>query len=285
MRFLILLLLWLPAACLHARELVDARGQPLLLEKPAQRIVVLAPNLAEDLDAIGALDRVVGRVAHTDYPAQVAKLPLVGDYQQFNVEAILSLNPDLVLAWQEGNPEAQLRKLEAMGLEVFRLSSQHIRDIPDNLIQLGRLTGQEAQAEQAAAAFHRRLAELEPAEGPRPRLFYLLWDDPLLSVSNSTLIGEAIAFCGADNLFAERPEAIPQLNMEAVIAAQPDLIVSTNEVGDNWRERWLSWKQIPAVARQQLVSLEADYLHRATPRFLSGLDELCKAVSAARAQM
>lgn len=285
MRLLILLSILLQAGSLQAREFIDARGQAVQLEKPAQRIVVLAPNLAENLAAIGGVERLVGRVAHTDYPPEVSALPLVGDYQQFNLEAILSLKPDLVLAWQEGNPEAQLQTLEAMGLRVFRLSSRSITDISDNLLQLGRLTGLETGAARAADAFSARLERLKPPAGPRPRLFYLLWNDPLLSVSRVTLIGEAIEFCGATNPFAERPEAIPQLSVEAVIAAKPDLIVSTNEVSDDWRQRWHSWQQIPAVARQQMYTLEADHLHRATPRFLAGLEELCSAVQAARGEM
>ncbi|WP_104003382.1 cobalamin-binding protein [Marinobacterium lutimaris] len=280
-RFLVVLLLLLPGL-LQAQVLTDASGKTLNLQQPVKRIVVLAPNIAENLYAIGAGDLIVGRVAHTDYPPPVAELPQVGDYQQFNLEAILALKPDLVLAWQQGNPEARLQNLESMGLRVFRLSSVTLDDIPRNLELLGRLTARESEAAGAAGAFRDRLARLAPQAGPRPRLFYQLWDDPLLSVSKSTLIGEAITFCGADNVFAERPESVPQLNLEAVIAAKPDIIVSTNELAASWRERWLPWQQIPAVALNQLVTLQADQMHRATPRFLDGLEALCNAVADVR---
>lgn len=280
-RFLVILLLLLPGVLqqqAQAREFSDATGKMFELEQPVRRIVVLAPNIAENLYAIGAGELIVGRVAHTDYPPEVAELPQVGDYQQFNVEAILALQPDLVLAWQQGNPEARLRRLESMGLRVFRLSSGTLDEIPHNLELLGQLTGMKAEATQAARTFRERLARLKPTAGTRPRLFYQLWDDPLLSVSSGTLIGEGIEFCGADNVFAGRPESIPQLNLEAVIAARPDLIVGTDELDPRWQERWQPWQQIPAVAKEQLVTLEADQLHRATPRFLDGLTELCAVV-------
>ncbi|TCK07327.1 cobalamin-binding protein [Marinobacterium mangrovicola] len=278
----VVFLLFLLPGLLQAEVLTDASGKALDLEQPVKRIVVLAPNIAENLYAIGAGERIVGRVAHTDYPPEVIEQPQVGDYQQFNVEAILALQPDLVLAWQQGNPEQRLRRLEAMGLRVFRLSSGTLDEIPYNLELLGRLTGREPEAGRAARNFRERLAELEPNLDRRPRVFYQLWNDPLLSVSRGTLIGEAIEFCGAENVFAERPETIPQLNLEAVIAARPDLIIATDELEQSWRERWLPWQQIPAVAKGRLVTLDADLMHRAAPRFLDGVAALCRAVSEVR---
>lgn len=268
-----------------ALEVRDGSGRTIELAQPAARIVALAPDLVENLYAIGAGETLVGRIAHADYPAAARRAALVGDYQSFDAETILALRPDLVLAWQEGNPPERLRQLEALGLVVVRLSSLSIEAIPANLRLLGRLTGRDAEARRQAETFTHRLQQLAPAPGAdRPLLFYQLWPEPLLTVSDGTLIGQAIRFCGADNPFGARPELAPQLSVEAVIAAAPDLIVGTDEAGEQWRARWLHWPGIPAVAQQRLVTLPADLLHRATPRFLDGLAALCDAVQAARAE-
>ncbi|GGB83460.1 cobalamin-binding protein [Marinobacterium zhoushanense] len=265
-----------------AISLVDASGRPIVLDQPARRIVALAPDIVENLYAVGAGERIVGRVSYSDYPSQAESIPLVGDYQRFNAEVILSLQPDLILAWLEGNPEAELRRLESFGFKVARLSTKRIEQIPDNLRLLGRLTGMVPEAERVADRFEARLRGLKPESKGVPTLFYQLWDNPLLTVSDDALIGQAIKFCGAHNPFGGRPEAAPQVSVEAVISAAPDLIVSTDEVGVAWQTRWLNWQMIPAVRRNALYTLSADHIHRATPRFLDGLDALCGAVASAR---
>ncbi|MBV1787280.1 cobalamin-binding protein [Marinobacterium sp. D7] len=262
--------------------LVDGGDRRIELDQPAHRIVTLAPDLVENLYAIGAGERIVGRVSYSDFPHQAQAIPLVGDYQRFNAEVILSLQPDLILAWLEGNPEAELRRLEGFGLKVVRLSTKRIEQIPVNLRLLGRLTGMEVEAKQAAERFEVRLRGLRPEPARAPVLFYQLWDNPLLTVSGDALIGQAIEFCGAYNPFGGRPEAAPQVSIEAVISAAPELIVSTDEVGDGWQDRWLNWQTIPAVGRGALYTLNADQIHRATPRFLDGLEALCDAVATAR---
>jgi len=276
------LLMFSVQASAEAIRLIDGSGHRIELEQPARHVVALAPDIVENLYAVGAGERIVGRVSYADYPEQARAIPLVGDYLRFNIETILSLRPDLVLAWFEGNPEAQLRRLESFGLTVVRLSSSRIEQIPHNLRLLGQLTGREAEAESAAERFETRLAGLTPAAGSTPTLFYQLWDNPLLTVSDDALIGQAIAFCGARNPFGTRPESAPQVSVEAVIAAAPDLIVSTDEVGDGWRARWLNWPMLPAVRSGALYTLDADRIHRATPRFLDGLQALCAAVADTR---
>ncbi|MBR9882757.1 MAG: cobalamin-binding protein [Oceanospirillales bacterium] len=266
-------------------SVVDGSGHRVELQQPARRVVALAPDIVENLYAVGSGDRIVGRVSYSDYPDAARSIPLVGDYQRFNTETILSLRPDLVIAWFEGNPQAQLRTLEGFGLKVVRLSSKRIQSIPDNLRLLGQLTGNDAQAQVQASAFEARLRALKPEAGAVPTLFYQLWDNPLLTVSDDALIGEAISFCGARNPFGDRPEAAPQVSLEAVLSVAPDLIVSTDEVGGGWQERWESWSVLPAVRNGALYSLHADLIHRPTPRFLDGVQALCEAVVDARQRM
>ncbi|MBT00296.1 MAG: cobalamin-binding protein [Oceanospirillaceae bacterium] len=243
-----------------------------------ERIVALSPELVENLYAVGAGEQIVGRVAHSDFPESARKLPVVGDFQQLNIEAILALQPDLILAWNEGNPPADLRRLQDLGLNVVALGTPNLEALPETLAQLGRLTGHRARAERLASRLQSRLdgMAVSPSSPSRPVVFYQLWDEPLLSVSGKTLIGQALSFCGGNNPLASRPEPIPQVSVEAVLTMAPDLIISTDEVASEWRDRWQSWNRIPAVANQRLFTVKADLLHRATPRFLDGLEQLCR---------
>lgn len=279
---ILLLLITLGAAGSSADQR-SGTGSDLEQISPARRIVALAPDIVENLFALGAGDLLVGRVASSNYPREALSIPLVGDYQRLNVEAILARKPDLVFAWLEGNPPDQLRRLERFGLNVIRLSTTRIDDIPHNLRLMGQLTGMEAEAERQATLFEKRLRVLKPVSGGHtPTLFYQLWSNPLMTVNDNTLIGQAISFCGAYNPFGGQREPAPQVGVESVIAAQPELIVATDEEGEGWQKRWLEWPLVPAVDKGAFYTLKADHLHRATPRFLEGLEGLCSAVSRAR---
>ncbi|MBY4678597.1 cobalamin-binding protein [Marinobacterium arenosum] len=271
---LVLGLLALPAAAI-------AQQQP-----PVQRIVSLAPHITENLFSIGAGDRVVGVVTYSDYPPEVQQLPLVGSYQLLNLEAILALKPDLVVAWRQGSPAAQLVRLESLGIRVLRVDGESFENIADNLRLYGRLTGLEARANRVADRFQAELQTLRQQYAGRPRVkvFFQVWHQPLMTINRSQLIHRMLELCAADNPFAERPEAIPRLSVEAVIAAAPEVIVTSLENPDDhsWIDFWRRWSMIPAVRRQAFVTLDSDLTHRATLRALQGAQQLCRTLDGYR---
>ena len=144
----------LPAA--HA-ELVfkDDTGREIRLKAPAKRIITLAPHATELLYAAGAGDRLIGTVDYSDFPPAAKKIPRVGSYDRFDLEAISALKPDLIIAWETGNPAAQVEKLKALGLTVYVTQPNRMEDVAGQLEQLGRLAGTEATANAAAAQFRR----------------------------------------------------------------------------------------------------------------------------------
>ena len=254
----------------------------LSIDALAARFVVLAPDLTENMFAIGAGESVVGRVQPADYPSEVVTIPVVGDFQSINAELILSLKPDYVLAWQGGNPERHLQYLEGLGLNVVRLSSQSILDLPEQLRLLGELSGQVDVANARAIEFETELQGLsEGRKGRNLPLFYQIWHSPLMTINSSSWITEAITYCGGLNLFADRAEAVPQLTVESIISANPKLIIAGSGADQSWVEFWKPWSMIDAVANNQLNTVEADYLHRLTMRTLLGMEQLCQAIDAA----
>ena len=254
----------------------------LSIDAFAARFVVLAPDLTENMFAIGAGESVVGRVEAADFPSEVVTIPVVGDFQSINAELILSLKPDYVLAWQGGNPERHLQYLEGLGLNVVRLSSQSILDLPEQLRLLGELSGQVDVANARAIEFETELQGLsEGRKGRNLPLFYQIWHSPLMTINSSSWITEAITYCGGLNLFADRAEAVPQLTVESIISANPKLIIAGSGADQSWVEFWKPWSMIDAVANNQLNTVEADYLHRLTMRTLLGMEQLCQAIDAA----
>lgn len=224
---LLMTLAWMPARA----EIVmtDVNGATIKLAAPARRIVSLAPHITELLFAAGAGSHVVGNVEYGDYPPAARSLTKVGGYSRLDLEAIVALKPDLVMAWQSGNAPAAVSRLLAMGLNVHLSQSNRIEDIAGELERIGKLAGTEVTANSAATAFRERYARLAARYGQRPpvTVFYQIWKQPLMTINRDQIISDAIRLCGGRNVFAHLPILAPTVTLEAVIAANPEAIVAS----------------------------------------------------------
>jgi iron complex transport system substrate-binding protein len=250
---------------------------------PALRIVTLAPHLAELVHAAGAGQQLVGAVEWTDYPTAAAALPRVGDAFRLDLEALAALAPDLVLAWRGGNPDHMLEQLELRGYRVVALAPEQLDDIGVHLVEIGRLAGSVEPARAAAERYRAGLEALRRAQAGKPevRVFYQVSWRPLYTVGGRQLISEVIALCGGRNVFAELGELAPAVGMEAVIARDPEVIL-TADVQHAELAEWRRWPSISAVARGHLYSVDGDLVVRATPRILEGARQVCEALDEAR---
>lgn len=286
-----LLLAVLCAAVLDARAVVtvvDAGGTTVELAAPASRVVSLAPHATELLFAAGAGDRIVGVLSPADFPPEAAKLPRVGDASAVNLEGILALRPDLIVTWPYLAP-AQIERLRAMGVPVYLSNPGSPLAIADEIERLGILTGHAELAARAAAKFRAKLAAArDRAAGAAPvRVFYEIWNRPLYTIGGGHLITAAIEMCGGENVFASLPLPAPQVSIEAVLAAAPDAIVAGTDAAlrPQWLDEWLAWRDLPAVARGNLFVVDANLLHRSGPRFADGVEQMCRALAMARANL
>lgn len=250
---------------------------------PAQRIVTLAPHLAELVHAAGAGERLVGTVAWTDYPPAAAGLPRIGDAFRLDLEALAVLAPDLVLGWKGGNPDHMLEQLEKRGYRVAALAPETLDDIGAQLLEIGRLAGTGKAAAEVAARYRAELDALRRAHaGKAPvRVFYQVSWRPLYTVGGRQLISELIALCGGRNVFDDLGELAPAVGMEAVIARDPEVIL-TADVQRAELAEWRRWPGITAVARGHLYSVDGDLVVRAAPRILEGTRQVCAALDRAR---
>lgn len=255
------------------------------VQAQAQRIVALSPHLVEQLYSIGAGDSLVAATEHADYPAAAKQLPRVGNYMQLNVEQILLLKPDLVLAWTDGNPAADISRLRALGLNLVESNPRQLDDIAKELRLLGQLTGHTEQAGQQADAFEQQLAALRARyqQQSKVRVFYELWADPLSTVANQAWPQQQLALCGAENPFANATGDYPTVGLEQVLVSQPQLIIQPNSAEEKRSLfDWSRWKELPAVKYQQFSTPNSDLLHRTTTRMLSGTEQLCQDIDKAR---
>jgi len=260
-------------------RLLDDAGQALVFERPPQRIISLSPHLTELLFAVGAGEQVVGVDSASDYPQAAQTLPRVGDYSRINHERILALKPDLVIVWMGGNRAADIHALKQMGLPVLQTQATRLDDVARLLRLIGQASGHAGDGAAAALNFSKQLAMLQVPAGHAPPLavFYQVWDRPLMTVGGTHWISDALVLCGARNIFADLDALSPVVSLEAVLRRAPALIVSGSDAPD-MRLQWQRFASLPAVKNQAFVRVDADRLHRLTPRLVEGVAELCAAV-------
>jgi iron complex transport system substrate-binding protein len=268
----------------QAIRVVDDAGREVTLAAPAQRIISLAPSTTELVFAAGAGSHVVGTSSYTDWPPEAKTLPEVGDAAMINMERIVSLKPDLIVVWSHVDSAAVLEKLKVFGIPVYYSEPRRIGDIAKSLTDLGTLAGTNAAAARAAGALRERLDGLRRRYGERPpiRVFYQVWERPLMTVSSKQMISDAITLCGGVNVFADLEPTVPTVNREAVVAANPDVIATFNGEGEDGLAGWQALKTMNATAWGNLVPLSTPTLGRPSPRFLDGAENLCVELDRAR---
>jgi iron complex transport system substrate-binding protein len=276
-------MLFFAAGALPARAevtLTDDTGAQVTLRASARRIVSLAPHITEILFAAGAGARIIGTVDYSDYPEPAKRIARVGGYSQLDLETIAALRPDLVIAWESGNPPAAIAKLRALGVPVFVNQPDRILDVARSIEQFGRLAGTSMVADPAAAEFRSRYESLAARYSKRPtlRVFYQIWKEPLMTINGKQIISDAIRLCGGENVFASLPALAPRVTTEAVLAANPEVIVASGmgEARPEWLDDWRNWPQLAAAAKGNLYFIPPELIQRHTPRVLDGAERLCK---------
>lgn len=276
--FRYLLLLW-PLTATSALSVEDDAGNRVVLAQPAQRIISLAPHITETLFAIGAGAHIVGAVQYSDYPEVAKDIPRIGSYNLLNVEDIVALKPDLIVVWQSGNPAAQLATLRSLGFTIFVSEPHRVQDVARNMERLGVLAGVEMTAHQQSEYLVKRFEDLRQRYQSREKIsvFYQFWSRPIMTIGGDSLVNNVITQCGGRNIFSGLTASAPAVNREAVLAANPEVIIagSMANTRPKWLEQWRRWPQLQAVRENRLFAVNADLLHRHGPRIIRGMEEVC----------
>ncbi len=280
---LALALLLAPATPAAAFTVADMLGREVTLAAPPARIVSLVPSVTEILFALGAEDRLAGVTDFCDYPPAARRKPSVGGMVNPNLEVVVALRPDLVVATTEGNREETVAQLRRLGIPTYLVAAHHVGDVTALVTRLGGLTGREAAAATLGARLERRIDAVRRAVGPlrRPRVLYVLWPEPLIVPGREALVTELIRLAGGESITAADADSYPRYSLEAAVAKAPEVILLANHgahTGPIDRERWQRLAELPAVRAGRLHQVDGNLLHRYGPRIVEGLEQLARAI-------
>lgn len=265
----------------------DDLGHQVELKTPARRVISLSPHLTENVFSVGGGDFLVGVSAFSDYPKQAQFIENIGDFQSLNIEKIISLKPDLILIWADGSNYSGLSVFKKLGIPVYWSQPKSLESIANELKNIGMLLGLSEIANQESESFLLQLQQLKKfTQQSKVKVFFQVWDNPLQSINNNTLIGNVIELCGGENIFANAVAKAPLISVETVIAKNPNIIIGTNDIDGSayWMDAWRKWTSISAVANDDIYSFNADYLVRHTKRVMVGAKEICQAIDNVRSR-
>lgn len=263
------------------RTFVDDLGRKLYLAKSPQRIVSLAPSITEILFAIGLNEEIVGVTEFCDFPSEALSKPKVG-YATPDLEMIVGLQPQLVLAPRSFLRVDLLHKLEQLKIPTFIFDPHTVEDILAHIQLVGRMVGRSGEANAQAALMRKQLAGFSSrlADLPRPKLLYILNSEPLITVGPGSFIHHLIELAGGRNAADQSAAPYPRLTMEEVIRQNPDILlfpVGRHEgISQAEQDVWKRWTTLSAVQHGQLFQVDSDILNRPGPRILEGLRQLAK---------
>jgi iron complex transport system substrate-binding protein len=265
------------------REALDMRGRRVAVPVRAARVVSLAPSMTEIVFALGAGDRLVGVTTYCDFPPAAKTKPRIGGIYTPNLEAILDLRPDLVLATSEGNREEHVRALEDLHLPVFLVRPVDFASVLESIARVGEVLDRAADARRLVADMQARADAIARAVAGarRPRVLYVIWGSPLIVPGRDTLITDLIRRAGGDSITGQEAQPYPLFSVEEVVARDPEWIIlgqhGEASVDDRLRE-WQALTLLPAVRRGHVRPVDGDLVHRPGPRVVDGLDALARIV-------
>jgi iron complex transport system substrate-binding protein len=268
--------------------ITDDLGRMVTIEKEPMKIVSLAPSNTEVAFALGLDDRLVGVTEFCDYPEGTLAIEKVGGYDSVDIEKVVTINPDLILATDFHKHEF-IPQLEKLGFTVVGLVPKTLDEVMDSIIFIGRITGTQEAAYAITAGMEQRIETIANkaagiTEADRLRVLYLVWHEPIMSVGNDTRIHEMIEIVGGSNVAAIAGEGYPTLALEEILSINPEVIVANvedYEGGDIslqfvFNEPRLSG--ISALINQRVYGIDADLTNRPTSRMIDGLEQLASMI-------
>jgi len=251
-----------------------------------ERIISLAPHITELVYSAGAGEKLVGVVEYSDFPIAAQKLPVVGNSATINIESIIKLAPDLVIAWKSGNRIQDIKRLQSLGFEVWQTEIHQLEDIPNFIKTIGEKAGTVKTARVKSSELLNILKDTtqQYANQTAINAFYEIWHQPLMTMNSKQFISLALDTCQANNIFADLPLLASEVNLESVIQQDPQVILLGGESAfqESWYQDWLRYTELKAIKNQQIYKLDNDKYQRPTARLIEALPELCKTIDKAR---
>ena len=272
-----------PVATPAVRQVTDEVGRRVSVQVPPRRIVSLAPAMTETLYALGVEDRIAGVTDFCDYPPEALKKPKIGGAVNPNLEQIVALEPDLVLAQALTlNRRETVDALAGLGLAVFATSSNSVEGVLESTRHVGEITGAGERGEQLVAQLRERLAQLKQRLAGRTprRVLFVVWHEPLISTGRNTFLADALRLAGAESV-VESAQDWPRLSLEEVVRQQPEFLVFASAHAEGVEKTLADlqdrpgWRDLEAL-RQHRVAIVSDAINRPAPRLVEAIEQLAR---------
>ncbi|BBP43629.1 cobalamin-binding protein [Thiosulfativibrio zosterae] len=255
-----------------------------------ERIISLSPGTTELVASAGGLEKLVGVIEFSDFPAFAKSLPIVGNSSGLNIEKIIQLKPDLIVAWQGGNRLQDIEKLQSLSKQLdFKLmlfNAKTLEEIPNTINILEHIIHKTAYKASIVNQLKNQLNHQRSLyQNARPvSVFYQIWNSPLMTIGKDQFISQAIEICGGKNLFHDLKQPAAEIGLESIITRNPEVILlgGQSATQKDWLNTWQRWPLIDAVKHKHIYPLDADQLQRPTARLIQSLPVLCKTIDQAR---
>ena len=272
------------AAFAGPASLRDDLGRSLAPVGSGKRIVALSPFITEAVYAAGAGAELVGVSEYSDYPEAAKRLPPVSGALGVEWEKLAALKPDLAFAWKDTLRDNDLERFAQLRIPVFVVSGRRLDDVPRLLRTVAAMTGRPPPP--AAMSFELRITKLRVANAAKPRVPVLLeiQHRPLMTIAGLHFMNDALAACGAQNVFADLPGVAPEVSWEQLMARDPQAIVGAGapENEKDFVARWKDHPTLRAVKTGALVYVNGDHFYRPTVRLADGIEALCRGIDRIR---
>lgn len=261
-------------------NIIDDVGCSVYLDKPATRIVSLTPHITEILFSIGAGDLIVGTVKQSNYPKEVINIPKIGSYTSFDIERILELHPDLVIASKD-NPRSLVDTLSRFNIPVYIVDIRHLEEISKSMKKISRLVNNNKQSVSSVSFLSKKIDLLRGRymKKKKVKVFFQIWEGPLVTTNGKSVINDVIELCGGENIFKDLLVNYPTINEEDVLNKNPEIIITSRP---NSLKHWNKWPKLRAVRNHHVYFLSPDEIQRYSPRILQGAKKICRFLEKSR---
>jgi len=269
-------------------DITDQMGRQVRIEKMPESIVSLAPGNTEIIYALGLEEKLVGVTEFCDYPEATKDKPKVGGFSIVDIERVIEIQPDLVLAADIHKDEV-IPQLEGLGLTVLALAPKTLDEVLDAIILVGKCTGQQEEAIHLVTEMGNRIKAITDktsnlTQAERPRVFYIMWHEPLMTVGSDDQIHELIELAGGINIAQDLGEGYPTMSLEAVIIANPQVIVAGTSHGEgaNLPYQFVLTEErlrdVDALVNGHVYEINTDFVGRPGPRMVDGLEQMARII-------
>ena len=270
-----------------AIEITDQLGRVVKLDKIPQRIVSLAPQNTEILFALGLGDKIIGVTSYCNYPPEAKEKTIIGGFSTVDIEKVVSLSPDLVVAALIHEKET-ISQLESHGLKVLALAPKTLNEVIQAIELVGKATGTEPEANRLVNSINARMDAVAGlvsglSEEAKPRVLYIVWHDPLMTAGGDTMQSQLIDFAGGRNIFDDLTY-YPTIGLETLLDRQPQVIIagvghgSAKDSPLDWAKSEPRLKNTDALIQGKVSGIDADIASRGGPRMVDALEEMFRLI-------